>query len=101
MFAAAVGIETDGERDVGAVVFREEGFGAVDEELRVRVRARGIGVIRVGGERGEIVGVGREEERFETVGWIGVRAAAADGGEGMGRRGGHGSTLLKNVAAPA
>jgi hypothetical protein len=30
-----------------------------------------------------------------------VRAAAVDGGEGIGRRGGHGCTLLKNVAAPA
>ena len=66
-----------------------------------RVRARGVGAIRVGGERGEIVGVGREEERFETVGRMGVRAAAVDGGEGMGRCGGHGCTLLKNVAAPA
>ena len=101
VFAAAVGIETHGERDVGAVVFREQGFGAIDEELGARVRVRGVGAIRVGGERGEVVGVGREEERFETVGRIGVRAAAVDGGEGIGRRGGHGCTLLKNVAAPA
>jgi hypothetical protein len=32
---------------------------------------------------------------------MGVRAAAVDGAEGMRRRGGHGCTLLKNVAAPA
>ena len=71
------------------------------EESADLVRVRGVGAIRVGGERGEIVGVGREEERFETGGRMGVRAAAVDGGEGMGRCGGHGFTLLKNVAAPA
>lgn len=79
MLATAVGIQADGERDVGAVVFREEGLGAVDEELRARMRP----FVRIGGE---VVGIGREEEWLEAIRGIEVRAAAMDRGEGIVRR---------------
>ena len=102
MFAAAVGIEADGERDIGAVVFREERLSAVDKKLSARMGmgGDGIGIVDVRGERVGVVGIGRENERLETIGRIRVRAAAVDrgGGIGCGRR--HQNRLMKNVAAP-
>ena len=80
VFAATVGIEAEGERDVWAVVFGEQGLGSVDKKLGARVRT----FVGIGRERVGVVGIGREDERLETIRWIGVRAAAVDREGGIG-----------------
>lgn len=76
VLAAPVTVKTVSEADVGAVVFGEEGFGGVVEELRARGGAFVVRAV-VGEFRG-----GLDVEPFETVGGIDAGAASGDGGAG-------------------